>query len=89
MSALKETLYKAQQLLVGDRNEAYGDPAECLQRAAIIASAAIGQPLDASDVTIVMMAVKLARHANAPKADNMVDIAAYADIVNYIEEAEL
>ena len=79
---LGDTLTVANRLLTGDRNAAYGNPAETYERAAQIASGILGVPVHAEDVLWVMVAVKLAREVRGHKPDNLVDLAAYCDIMN-------
>ena len=76
-----DILAEARALLTGDRQAQYGDPLDTYTRAAALASILTGADLDAGDVVKVMIAVKLARQAGNPKRDNLVDAAAYLDIL--------
>lgn len=64
----------------------YGNPVESMKRAADIATSICGKPITAQDVVKVMMSVKLSREANAHKEDNLIDLAAYASILNDLEK---
>ena len=75
-------LQEAERLVGGERNTAYGHPADDLARIAQLWTAFLGErlstPLTARDVAMQMVLLKVAREAHAPKRDNLVDIAGYA-----------
>lgn len=75
-------LQEAERLVGGERNRAYGHPADDLARIAQLWTAFLGErlssPLTARDVAMAMVLLKVAREAHAPKRDNLVDIAGYA-----------
>ena len=77
-------LDEAQRLTSGDRDAAYGPPAEDFLRTARIWSGVLAKKLkpDAQiapmEVALCMIGVKLARQTNRHKRDNLVDIAGYA-----------
>lgn len=80
---MEDLLKKADALVNGDRNEAYGHPYDDYRRVANIYNAISGQHLDASDCALIMIAVKLARigkHHDGPTIheDSLVDLAGYA-----------
>lgn len=77
-------LDEARQLITGDRNNAYGPPTQDFQRSAEALNAygyrgPDGRPLQAHDIAIMVMSVKLSRLMWTPeKRDSWVDIAGYA-----------
>ena len=83
---LDDTLREAAQLLTGARNDAYGDPRDTYSRAAAMWSAMTGKAMTASEAVAFMVCVKLAREGKRHGRDNVVDLAAYAAILQYIQE---
>lgn len=73
---------EAQNLVLGDRNQSYGSPAEEFARVAKVWSGLLGPKLkadlDPADIPILMTALKLCRETHRPKRDNRVDIIGYA-----------
>lgn len=78
----ESTLQEAHRLTHGPRRSDYGHPLDDYTRTAGMVSALLAhklkEPLTAEDITQIMQCVKMSRHANAPKRDNMVDAAGYA-----------
>jgi hypothetical protein len=72
-------LQEAQRLVYGDRGEAYGHPLDDYSRTAEIWSAILGHTVTAEQAILCMIGVKLSRECHAPKRDNMVDAAGYAE----------
>ena len=65
--------------LIGERGQDYGGIEENFDRIARIASEVIGMPITAYEVSIVLVATKLARMSGArDKRDN------YLDAINYL-----
>ena len=64
----------------GERRRDYGSPLQDAERVAQMASAITGLAIKAEHVPLIMIAVKLSRQSNAPKRDNLVDIAGYARV---------
>jgi len=63
---------------IGSRGEEYGDASQSFSRASTIASTMLDKTITAYDVSIVLMAVKMARIAqNKTHIDSYVDLAAY------------
>ncbi len=74
-------LQEAQGLVYGDRQAAYGHPYDDYTRTARMWEAILGmQPFTISPriACLMMAAVKISREVNAPKRDNLVDLAGYA-----------
>ena len=63
---------------IGSRAEEYGDASQSFSRASTIASTMLDKTITAYDVSIVLMAIKMARIAqNKTHMDSYVDLAAY------------
>lgn len=77
---------KASSLVEGDRQEDYGHPLDNFSRIAQMWSAILGCPVSAEQVGLCMIAVKISRQLNKPKADNMTDAAGYAQTVQMCVE---
>jgi hypothetical protein len=73
---------EAQDIVLGARRFAYGHPLDNFQLIANLFNATLGpklaEPLNVSDVAMLMIQVKVARQQNAPKEDNLTDICGYA-----------
>lgn len=84
-------LNEAHQLVHGERGAHYGPPHEDFGRTAVMVSALLErklkEPLDARDVALFMICIKLSRESYYPKRDNRVDIAGYAETLNMVEAA--
>lgn len=74
-------LEEAQRLTHGTRNKDYGHPLDDYSRTAALINALFAhklkQPLDAEDAAQIQILVKLSRHQNVRKRDNMTDLAGY------------
>ena len=85
----KETiLEEAQRIVGGDRAKAYGHPKTDFDRTALIWEAILGIKLNAYQVALCMIGVKMSRECNARKRDNAVDIAGYAQTLAMVNELE-
>lgn len=78
-------LQEAQRLVYGDRQAAYGHPADDYGRTAKMWSVILGTEVSAKQAALCMCAVKLSREVNQPKRDNLVDLAGYAAVAARIE----
>lgn len=78
-------LQEAHRLTHGTRNKDYGHPLDDYTRTAALISALFAhklkEPLIAEEAALIQCCVKLSRHTNAPKRDNMTDLAGYAWVV--------
>lgn len=81
----ESVLEEAQRILNGDRNADYGDPVENFKNISKIVKF-LGVEVSPADCCKVMLAVKIAREGYKSKRDNLVDFAAYADILNQLIE---
>lgn len=81
MSDQTTILQEAQSLVYGDRQAAYGHPYDDYTRTARMWEAILGmRPFTITPriACLMMAAVKISREVNAPKRDNLVDLAGYA-----------
>ncbi len=80
----ESVLAEAQRLTSGARQSSYGHPRDDFGRTALMWTGILrhklrdGAEVEAGDVPLCMIAVKLARQAHRHKRDNLVDIAGYA-----------
>lgn len=93
MTNRKSVLVEAESLVHGARNESYGHPLDDFSRTAGMVSAMLAhklrEPLTPEEIGQIMCCVKLSRQTNAPKRDNMVDLAGYAETIQWaIDERE-
>jgi hypothetical protein len=76
-------LQEAQRLVYGERGVQYGHPFDDYTRTAGMVSSMLAhklrEPLTAEEMILIMCCVKLSRQINAPKRDNMTDLAGYAE----------
>lgn len=81
-------LLESHGLVHGDRNEDYGHPIEDFDRTAKLMSAVLGFEVRIEQVPLLMMCVKLSRQCHAPKRDNLVDIAGYAETAGMLDDRQ-
>lgn len=69
-----------------ERRAVYGHPLDDYTRTAGMFNAAFAhklkEPLTPEDLMVVMILVKVSRQVNAPKRDNVIDIAGYANCID-------
>jgi hypothetical protein len=79
----------AAELVLGSRNDDYGNPHPDFAGIALMWSGLLNTKLNAQltavEVGLMMAALKLRRHAHKPKADNLIDCHGYLDCVEWIE----
>lgn len=82
-------LQQANEIIYGDREQTYGNPAVNLSTIASYWSTHLSAKyqqniqLTTDDVTVMMMQLKIARLANSPKhEDSLVDICGYAALAD-------
>jgi hypothetical protein len=82
-------LQEAQRLVHGDRGQAYGHPIDDYTRTGRMWGAIQGVPdIDPRICCLMMAAVKISREVNAPKRDNRVDLAGYAECAQMVAERQ-
>lgn len=89
--ATHTALTEASALLNGDRHDQYGDARVTHERIAAMWNAIVpqGRRITASDVALMMIAVKSIRASKNPKhRDSWVDIAGYAEIGSQLNDVE-
>ena len=89
---LGDTCQAAAATVCVERMQDYGLPSDTLSRVAEITNILLDKKLvaalDASDIAVVMCVVKLVREQHHHKPDNLVDLTAYADIINTLRGTE-
>ena len=83
---------KAAECVLGDRNADYGNPHEDFAGIALMWSGLLNTKLKeritATDVALMMSALKLRRHAHKAKDDNLIDCIGYVLCLQWIETGE-
>lgn len=90
---MSKSIFLEAEKIVNNRSEEkerkYGPFSEGMERAARIASAATGKNIVASDMYIMLVALKLSRQSYNHKKDNLLDAIAYLGALdNYYNEQE-
>lgn len=79
MNERTRLLTDAEEIINGNRNSEYGPPTQDFQRTSIMWSAYLNKELQAHDVAVLMILLKLSRIAWSPEVrDHWVDLAGYA-----------
>jgi len=81
-------LEEAASIVNGQRQKAYGHPCDNYWRLAQMWSAYLGIDITPGQSVDMMMLVKIARQANAPGRENLVDIAGYARVAEMLEGSD-
>lgn len=79
-----DVLGQAAELLSVEREKEYGDARENHERIAALWSVLFGVTVTARQVALAMVLVKVSREVSGPKADNLVDGAAYFAIAGLV-----
>lgn len=83
-------LDEAKACVCGPRRRDYGTPDENFGRIADLWNVhlkdKLAKPMTPGDVAMMMILLKVARQANSPKRDNLVDIAGYAQCASELKE---
>ena len=79
-------LDEAADITSGARQDAYGHPRENFDRIARGWSVIFGIPVTPRQVALAFAWTKIARDANAPGRDNLVDLAGYARTAEMLDE---
>lgn len=84
-----QTADTAKQLVTRDRGNEYGHPLEDFSRTVKLYHILKGSNTvdTAEDGILFMVCVKLSREANKHRSDNLVDLAGYADLLNFARGA--
>lgn len=78
-SPRQDVLYKAIEVITGDRNMQYDEPSRNFEVIAELWSTYLGIPVQAHDVAILNILQKVSRAMTSPdKEDHWIDIAGYA-----------
>lgn len=85
----ESALQEAQRLVHGARNVDYGHPIDDYTRTGRLWGAILGiGDIDPRICCLMMAAVKISREVNAPKRDNRVDLAGYAECAQMVAERQ-
>lgn len=89
---MKSAIEEAQEIIYGDREQAYGHPTKSISNIAqqwrlyLIQKHGMDLALDAEDVCWMMADLKKVRQMNAKKRDNLVDAIGYVALVERLDE---
>lgn len=82
----ESVLLEAERIVNGPRQTDYGTPLDNWSRTAALWSAYLGVSVSAEQAAMCMVLVKVAREANRPQRDNLVDGAGYFAVIEKIQE---
>lgn len=86
LSTETQILNKAVAAITGDRAESYGPAEDSFETIAQLWNTYAGTDLDAEDVAMMLVLMKVARQMYKHKDDNLVDIAGYAALAARIHD---
>jgi len=89
MTTNSSILSEAADIVGGSRQADYGTPLANHSRTAALWSAYLGIPVTARQVCMLNILQKVSRDVHAPKRDNLVDIAGYAENAHLCERGPL
>ena len=81
------SLEAALHLVDGDRQAAYGDPVDHMNRVARVWSGILGYQITPKQVALLLAGLKLVREGNKHGPDNLTDAIGYVVIAERIESA--
>ena len=85
----EEVLQKAEEIVKGSRQQAYGNPEDCFTSIANLWGSYLDIHISPSDVAMLMVLLKIARsRGRRDYADNYIDIAGYAACAGELTNAE-
>ena len=73
-------LQTANDLVFGERNDNYGDPADDYAKVATLWSTFLSHKITPREAAICMMLIKVSREGHVHKLDNLIDMAGYAQV---------
>lgn len=86
--------HTAARLVTGDRNEDYGPPSSDFEGIGLMWTGLLNSKLDpgvkitATDVALMMTALKLRRQAHRPKDDNLIDAHGYLMCIEWMQTGQ-
>ena len=86
--AKENILEEALRITSSDRRSAYGHPRNDFERTAKISSILLGKELSAKEIVLILIAMKLSRHAFKYKRDTILDVAGYSRILSILNGDE-
>lgn len=85
----QDTEFEFKNDILEERQKSYGDPVEMHERIAKIWSGILNVQINANEVALCMIGLKLARSQNDPShLDSLVDVAGYNEIAQLIQESK-
>ena len=77
-------LEEAEQIINGERKDAYGPVEESFKKVATIWSVVLGYEVTPAQVALCMVGLKLVREVTTHKRDNLVDAAGYLGLMEHL-----